>query len=151
MPDLHPALAQQGRQIIEHGLDAPHDADLLPLSCDIVDGDIAAVLFSHVGALEWVVYEYDTDWSSLGMTAIRIADTPLRGQEARVDIRHDTWERSRTRRWSPKGRHLVHARILRTHRIAQLRVATRTVATPHGWAIMVWRGRRLPAISVADA
>ncbi|WP_188196114.1 hypothetical protein [Nonomuraea sp. SYSU D8015] len=151
MPELHPALAEQGRRIIEHGLDTPHDADLVPLSCDVIEGDIAAVLFSHGDALEWVVFEYDTDWLSRGLTALRVEDSPLHGQEAQVAIRFETWTRSRTRRWSPKGRHLVHTRVLRAHRIAQLRVATRTIATPHGWAIMVWRGRRAPAISVGNA
>ncbi|MEW1838316.1 hypothetical protein AB0392_10205 [Nonomuraea angiospora] len=150
MPEVHPALAEQGRRIIEHGLDVPHEADLVPLSRDVIEGDIAAVLFSHEDALEWVVYEYDTGWSSLSLTAIRVMDAPLSGQEAQVAIRHDTWERSRTRHWSPRGHHLIHVRVLRTQGIAQLRVASRTIATSRGWAIMVWRGRRLPAISVRD-
>ncbi|GAA3600905.1 hypothetical protein GCM10022419_101310 [Nonomuraea rosea] len=149
MPGLHPSLADHGLRIIEHGLDAPLDADVVPLSCDVIEGDAAAVLFAHEGALEWVVYEYDNAWCSLGLSGIRIADTPLQGQ-AQVEIRHDTSEHSRIGRWSLKNRHLIHARILRTHRIAQLRVAARTVATPRGWAIVVWRGRHVPAISLGD-
>ncbi|MED7930402.1 hypothetical protein SMD20_39665 [Nonomuraea sp. LP-02] len=30
MPEFHPALAEQGRRIIGHGLDIPHDADPVP-------------------------------------------------------------------------------------------------------------------------
>jgi hypothetical protein len=150
MSGLHPSLADHGLRIIEHGLDAPLDADVVPLSCDVIEGDAAAVLFAHEGALEWVVYEYDNEWCSLGLTAIRVGYPPLQGPKARVETRHDALERSRLRRWSPKGRHLIHARILRTHRIAQLRVAARTIATPRGWAIVVWRGRHAPAISLSD-
>ncbi|TMR93044.1 hypothetical protein [Nonomuraea basaltis] len=148
MPEFHPSLVEQGRRIIEHGLDVPHGADLVPLSRDVIDGDLAAALFAHGDALEWVVFEYDADWFSLGYTALSTTEPPSTGERARLEIRFDTWGRSRTRRWSLGGRHLVHTRVLRAERIAQLRVATRTIATPHGWAIMVWRGRRAPAISV---
>ncbi|SEG99783.1 hypothetical protein SAMN05444920_11459 [Nonomuraea solani] len=149
MPELHPSLADHGLRVIEHGLDAPLDADVVPLSCDVIEGDAAAVLFAHEDALEWVVYEYDHDWRSLGLTAIRVADTPLRGEGAQVEIRHDSSERSRIRGWGLRGRHLVHVRILRTHRIARLRVAARTVVALRGWAIVVWRGRQAPAISAS--
>ncbi|WP_219468624.1 hypothetical protein [Nonomuraea rhizosphaerae] len=149
MPAFHPALDEHSRRIIEQGLDVPHDADLVPLSCDVIDGDLAAALFAHGDALEWAVFEYDGGWSSLCRTAIIEAGSgPAEQQQERVGIEHNGWARSRTRRWSPRGRHLVHARVLRAHRIAQLRVATRTVATPRGWAIMVWRGRDAPAVSV---
>ncbi|MED7930403.1 hypothetical protein SMD20_39675 [Nonomuraea sp. LP-02] len=96
------------------------------------------------------MFEYDSDWLSLGTTAISTAEPPPAGQHARVEIRFDTWGRGPIRCWSPSGLHLVHTRILRAHRIAQLRAATRTIATPHGWATMVWRGRRMPAIAVGD-
>ncbi|MEU6727898.1 hypothetical protein ABZ917_29705 [Nonomuraea wenchangensis] len=150
MPELHPALARQGLLVIEQGLDAPHDSDLIPLSRDVIDGDVAAVLFAHGDALEWAVYEYDTGWTSLGLTAIRATGTDPGTQEARLAIRYDAEERSRIRSWSPRGRHLIHIRVLRAERIAQLRVAARIIAAPRGWAIMVWRGRRAPAISVSD-
>ncbi|SEH04127.1 hypothetical protein SAMN05444920_1635 [Nonomuraea solani] len=149
MPEFHPALAEQGRQVIAHGLDITHEADLVPLSRDVIEHDVAAALFAHEDHVEWVVFEYDTDWVSLGHTAVKTADFPLLGQ-MRLDIRHDAWDRSRTKRWSPTGRHLIHTRVLRTERIAQLHVAARSVGTPHGWAIMVWRGRRVPAISVGE-
>ncbi|MFI7232495.1 hypothetical protein ACIBO5_55685 [Nonomuraea angiospora] len=148
MPEFHPALVEQGRRIIKHGLDVPHDADLVPLSCDVIEGDLAAALFAHGDALEWVVFEHDTDWYSLGCTAISTTESPANGDQPRLEIRFDTWGRSRTKGWSLRGGHLVHTRILRAQRIAQLRVAARTIATPHGWAIMVWRGRRRPAIAV---
>jgi hypothetical protein len=150
MPEVHPALAEQGRRIIEHGLDIPHDADLVPLSRDIIEGDLAAALFAHGDSLEWVVFEYDTDWFSLGHTAITATEPPRTEDRARLEMRFDTWGHSRTRKWSLRGHHLVHTRLLRVERSAQLRVATRTIATPRGWAIMVWRGRRAPAIAVGD-
>ncbi|MER7365868.1 hypothetical protein [Nonomuraea wenchangensis] len=150
MPELHPALARQGHLVIEQGLDAPHDDDLIPLSLDVIEGDIAAVLFAHGDALEWAVYEYDAGWTSLGLTAIRAAGTTPGTQEALLAIRYDAEERSRIRKWSPRGRHLIRVRVLLAERIARLHVDTRIVATPRGWAIMVWRGRRAPAISVSD-
>ncbi|MEV4170471.1 hypothetical protein [Nonomuraea sp. NPDC049709] len=148
MPEFHSALADQARRVIEHGLDISHDADLVPLSHDVIDGDLAVALFAHGESLEWAVFEYDTDWFLLGNTSITTTDPPPAGERAGLEVRFDTWGRSRTRRWSLRGHHLVHTRVLRAQRIAQLRVATRTVAAPHGWAIMVWRGRRAPAVSV---
>ncbi|MEV0614654.1 hypothetical protein AB0I81_15095 [Nonomuraea sp. NPDC050404] len=150
MPDLHPRLIQEGRQVIEHGLDAVADPDLVPLSFDVVEGDVAAVLFSHDGARAWVIYEYATEWSHIGLTAIRAGVGPPSTAEVSVEVHWIIRERSRIRRWSLRGRHLVHGQVLRTKGIARLHVDSRIVATPHDWAIMVWRGRDMPAYAVPD-
>lgn len=149
MPEVHPALADQGRRLVEHGLDIPYEPDLVPLSCDVIENDLAAALFAHGTSLEWVVFEYDTDWLSLGHTAITTTPAPTpAGAQAYLDIQLDTRSRSRIRRWSPRGEHLVRTRLMRTEAIARLRAGRRTIPAPHGWAIMVWRGRRPPPIEV---